>query len=61
MEEEKTGFFLTVIPKPLADTAGKYAVFSGGEGVDEEVVLALVRQWLRSAEDAYNKRFMGAT
>ena len=49
-------FSLIVIPRP--DDAQRFDVHSLSVGLTQEVVLTMVRNWLKLAEDQYHHEFL---
>ena len=58
-EEPQLGFLLT-IQAEQTEGLPKFPVESINRGLPEEVVLAVVRNWLRKAEDDFYKKTLGS-
>ncbi len=56
MAEQKIGFALAIEPQTYYDGEGNYIVRSENQGLEEEAILTVLRNWLKKAEHEYEKR-----
>ncbi len=57
VNNEPVGFFIGITPKSFSDSSVKYRVQSINHRIPDEVILTIVRHWLKDAEDSYFKNF----